>query len=126
MIVRAPKGLAPGCSGLRAEHLKAIISDRNVGRAAQVLASLAKFANACLAGYLPPEIQPYLCGGRLVPLRKKDEGIRPLVIGELLRAIAAKLSLAEIENCLQALQPLQIGVGSKGPVIPSAILAVKS
>ena len=91
-----------------------------------MLASLAKFVNACLAGYLPPEIQPYLCGGRLVPLRKKDEGIRPLVIGELLRAIAAKLSLAEIENCLQALQPLQIGVGSKGPVIPSAILAVKS
>ena len=61
-----------------------------------------------------------------MPLRKKH-GIRPLVVGELLRAITAKLplSLVEVENCLQALQPLQMGAGSKGPII-SAMLTVKA
>ena len=40
--------------------------------------------------------------------------------------MVAKLCLAEISGPLQALQPLQIGVGGKGPVIQAAILAVKS
>ena len=34
-ILNTPKGLAAGCSGLRAEHVKVVLQDRNVGRAAQ-------------------------------------------------------------------------------------------
>ena len=85
--MQTPKGLAPGCSGLRAEHLKAVLCDRNLELAAQALTLLTGFVNQSLNGYLPPDLQPCLCGGRLIPLIKKDSGVRPLVVGELLRAL---------------------------------------
>ena len=70
------------------------------------------------------ELQCYICGGRLIPLNKKDHGIRPLVVGELFRAIVAKMILKEAETGLSAMQPTQVGVGGKGPVIQAAILTV--
>ena len=73
LIMKCPKGLAPGCSGLRAEHLKAVLCDRNLGRAGECLSGLTKFANLCVGGYLPPELQPYLCGGRLIPLNNNNK-----------------------------------------------------
>ena len=125
IILHAPKGLAPGHSGLRAEHLKALLADRNLGRAAAILSTLTQFANSIM-GYFPSELQPFLCGGRLIPLRKKDGGIRPLVVIELLRSLVSKLCLQEVSSSLRTLQPLQIGVGGSGPVIQAAILTVKS
>ena len=126
LVLSSPKGLAAGCSGLRAEHVKAVLQDRNAGRAAQALEALTKFANLCVAGYLPGELQAYFCSGRLIPLNKKDGGIRPIVVGEFLRGMVSKLALKEVDHTLQALQPAQIGVGGKGPVIQAAILCVKS
>ena len=96
LIMETPKGLAPGASGLRAEHIKAILGDRNLGVAAQALNLLTKFTNLSASGYFPSPIQAHLCGGRLVPLNKKDSGIRPLVVGETLRAVVAKAALKEV------------------------------
>ena len=42
VILQTPNGLAAGCSGLRAEHLKALLTDRNIGRAAKALDLLTK------------------------------------------------------------------------------------
>ena len=116
----------PCSSGLRAEHVKAVLSDRNAGNAAEALELITRFANGCTAGCLPHHIQEFLCGGRLIPLNKKDQGIRPIVVGEFLRNLVSKLALKEVESQLLALQPTQIGVGGKGPVIQAAILCVKS
>ena len=55
-----------------------------------VLVALTSITNLALGGYLPQELQTHLCGGKQVPLLKKDCGIRPLVVGECLRAIIAK------------------------------------
>ena len=77
LVLSSPKGLAAGCSGLRAEHVKAVLQDRNPGQAAQALDALTKFSNLCGSGYLPPELQEYFCGGRLIPLNKKDSSIPP-------------------------------------------------
>ena len=76
-VLKNPKGLAAGCSGLRAEHIKAVLQDRNLGRAAQALDKLTKLVNLCVAGYLPVELQEYFCNGRLIPLNKKDGGHSP-------------------------------------------------
>ena len=105
-----------------------LLTVRNAGLVGQVLTDLTTFANKCLGGYLPAELQPFLCAGRLIPLVKKDNGTRPSVVGEMLRAMfsSSMLSLAEISGPLQALQPLQIGAGGKGPLIQAAILAGKS
>ena len=83
-------------------------------------------ANLCVSGYLPNDLQEYFCSVRLVPLNKKDDGIRPIVVGEFLWGMVSKLALKEVEHLLQSLQPAQIGVGGKGPVIQAAILCVKS
>ena len=83
-------------------------------------------ANFCIAGYLPQCLQAFLCSGRLIPLNKKDRGVRPIVVGEYLRALVSKLALKEVEHSLQALQPAQISVGGKGHIIQAAILCVKS
>ena len=126
VMVATPAGRSPGCSGLRAEHLRDILSDRNRGTAAGALDILTKFVNISLGGYLPPELQAYLCGGRLIPLIKKDGGVRPLVVGETLRALVSKVALKFLGNSVDALQPLQVGVGGKGPVIQAAVVTAKS
>ena len=66
------------------------------------------------------------CGGRLIPLIKKDGGVRPLVVGEFLRALVSKCALAEVTPQLAQLQPHQIGVGRAGPVIPASVQTIKS
>ena len=92
IIMGTPKGLAAGCSGLRAEHLKAVLQNRNMGRAAIALELLTKFSNLCIAGCLPSELQEFFCGGRLVPLNKKDNGTRPIVVREFLRGACFQIS----------------------------------
>ena len=67
-VIKSPKGLAAGCSGLRAEHMKTVLQDRNIGRAGQALDALTKLVNLCVGGHLPPKL---LCGGRLIPLNKR-------------------------------------------------------
>ena len=110
---------------MRAEHVKAVLQERNVGQSARALETLTRFANVCAAGYLPAELQEFFCGSRLIPLNKKDSGIRPIVVGEFLRSMVSKLALKEVDHTPQALQPAQNGVGGKGPVIQAAILCVK-
>ena len=92
LILTAPSGLACGFSGLRFEHLR-FFTGRKVTCELSVQDALTRVVNCALAGDLAPRLRPFLCGGRLVPLKKKDGGIRPLVVGESLRAIIAKLGV---------------------------------
>ena len=55
----------------------------------------------------------------------KDNGIRPIVVGELLRSLIAKVALAELGDGLADLQPLQVGVGGQGPWAQAAVLTVR-
>jgi hypothetical protein len=125
LILRTPCGLSPGPSGLRVEHLRTW-QGRTPRVAEGVLAALTVITNQALCGYLPQELQSYLCGGKLVPLRKKDGGIRPLVVGECLRAIIAKAAGEQVADEATALQPLQIGVGGRGPCMQASVVAVRS
>ena len=47
----------------------------------------------------------------MVLLDKKDAGIRPLVVGELIRGLASKAAMKAANEDLQELHPIQIGVG---------------
>ena len=97
LILQTLKWLAPVCFGLRAEHLKSLLFSRNIGLSSHSLSMLTAFVNQSLNGYLQQHLQPHLCGGRLIPLIKKDAAVRPLVVGELLRALVSKLRF-EISN----------------------------
>jgi hypothetical protein len=51
----------------------------------------------------------------LVPLIKKDGGIRPIVVGEVIRRLISKLCVAAVfHDARDYLQPLQLGVGERG------------
>jgi len=92
---------------------------------AELLEALTLLTNLAVSGRLPLPLQPFLCGGRLVPVLKKDNGIRPIVVGELLRSLIAKVALAELGDGLADLQPLQVGVGGQGPWAQAAVLTVR-
>ena len=55
-----------------------------------------------------------------------DGGIRPLVVGELLRAVVAKIAAKQGAEAGYSLLPLQIGVGGNGPWLPAGVLIVRS
>jgi len=58
-----------------------------------------------------------LCASRLVPLAKKDGGVRPIAVGEMFYRLAAKTTL-KLNFRPDHLLPCQLGVGSKGGVEP--------
>ena len=125
IILRMPRGLAPGPSGLRAEHFTAWKGRKPFVESA-VLAPLTALVNLALAGALPTKLQPFWCGGRLVPLLKKDNGLRPLVVGELIRALCSKVAMAAATEDLRELHPLQIGVGGDGPWMQAAAITARA
>ena len=106
-----PVGSAPGPSGLRPSHLKDCI--RKAGSTIVLRQGLAQFVKVAATGKLHPNIQPTLCSSTLIPLRKKDGGIRPIAIGDTIRRIVGKvlLRLPDVKTELECLQPRQCGVG---------------
>ena len=68
-----------------------------------------------LAGQVPPEVAPYLCGARLYAGKKKDGGIRPIAVGNLTRRLTSKCAaVAMADRAAAMLSPLQVGFGVRG------------
>ena len=116
-----PAGSAPGLSDLRASHIKEAISCPSPMQASAVLQALTKFINVLSSGNVPPVIIPYLCGASLVAIPKKNGGVRPIAIGEVLRCLASKCILRLVMSEARCyLDPRQVGVGV--PVGAEAII----
>ena len=81
-VLSFAQGTAPGPSGLRAAHLKEAITCRD-GLAQQTLNALTNFCNVVAAGKLDLACQSSFCGARLFALKKKDDGVRPVAVGEI-------------------------------------------
>ena len=71
--------------------------------------------NLLARGEAPTSIAPYLCGDSLLALKKKDSGIRPIAVGEILRRLFAKcLCRLSSQKAASLLVPLQVEVGVPG------------
>ena len=113
MIFNFPPGSAGGLDGLTPQHLKDLI--RIDGEDGALLEVLTDFINLVLRGSVPPEIRPIFFGGRILALSKKDGGIRPIAVGNVLRRIAAKAACQFATQSLAAhFGHLQVGVGVRG------------
>ena len=69
--------------------------------------------HATINGRLPAALKDHLCSSSLIPLAKKDGGIRPIAVGDTLRRLVGKVLLRS-EDALEqsaSLQPRQCGVG---------------
>jgi len=80
-----PAGSAGGVDGLRPQHLKDMTSAHTGEAGQRIICRLTEFVNLCLAGKIPPFIQPVFCGASLCALNKKDGGLRPIAVGTTLR-----------------------------------------
>ena len=77
--------------------------------------ALTKFSNMLLAGKTPKEVAPYFCGAKLHGALKKDGGLRPIAVGNVLRRLASKCSATAVaKKAAEILSPLQVGVGVRG------------
>jgi hypothetical protein len=108
------RGSAPGPSGLRPEHLKCALKAAP-NRGDRALEGLTKLLNIMVAGAVPESVAPFLCGARLHAALKKDGGIRPIAVGNLLRRLVAKLAARALaDRAATLLSPNQLGVGVRG------------
>ena len=85
------------------------------GRKEKTIESITDLVNNRLAGKIPKEVASYFCGANLFGAKKKDGGIRPIAVGEILRRLVSKAAMRALsKKDEQLLSPLQLGVGVRG------------
>jgi hypothetical protein len=108
-----PAGSAGGPDGIRPQHVLDLVGCREAG--GTLLTSLTAFVNMLLEGRCHQTVAPFLFGGNLIAIEKKNGGIRPIAVGYTWRRIAAKCANSHATSALvDYLSPLQLGVGVPG------------
>lgn len=65
--------------------------------------------------FIPDPIKPYFFGARLIPLAKKEGGVRPIAIGTIFHKLISSSIMAHIKHELPGtFAPVQFGVGFAG------------
>ena len=112
-VLSFPAGSPGGTDGLRPQHLRDLLPCRESG--SDFLSALTAFVNMVLAGHCAPEAACFFFGGRLLALKKKIGGIRPIAVGFTLRLLASKCASTCGASWLSSyLSPRQLGVGVPG------------
>ena len=107
-----PRGSAGGPYGIRPQHLLDLTGASAELGGRMLLRALTNFANLVLQGEVPQSIKPIFFGANLIPLRKKDGGIRPIAVGQTLRHLVAKCISSRVTHSIGSeLAPLQLGCG---------------
>ena len=105
----APRGSAPGPSGLRFEHLKACMEVRDLSDC------LLAVAQRVVTGGPGPSIGRALAAARLIALPKGDHDVRAIAVGEVFRRLVARsICLQEKATMADILSPMQYGVAVPG------------
>ena len=123
-----PKGTAPGWSAMRVAHLLeavAIPLGDNAGRISGPLTSLCNFL---VQGKAPIEAAAWVAGAPLFPLKKKDGGVRPIAVGEVIRRLVSRAvcGMASFKARAEAIftEVGQVGVGLRSGA-EAAVQAVR-
>ena len=116
-----PRGLSPGFSKLRAQHLLDATMGTIAPSSQTCLENLTKLVNSRLSGKLDKRISPWLVGAPLTALQKKSGGFRPIAVGEVLRRLTSHVCCSAVKPHLSKvfLPYDQVGVGTKGGLEPA-------
>lgn len=90
-------GSAAGLDGIRPGHLKELTSMSAGANGLRLLESLTRLCNFLLSGKLNQDVCPFLYGGSLCALKKKDGGVRPIAVGSTIRRLVAKLGCRAVK-----------------------------
>lgn len=89
-IKKAKRGLRPGGTGLGVDHLKTLANNSSVGPS-DLCRRLAKLATIVASGKVCAEVGEWFAAAPLIPLKKPDNSVRPIAIGETLRRLVGRL-----------------------------------
>lgn len=112
-LQRSSRMVAPGIDGMRYNHLRYIVSlsEEEDPVAYGVLKGLAWLINVYLEGLLPAEVNALFSEAEIFPLLKKTGGIRPIMMINSLRKIAATYGTKQFEAINeQVFGTLQLGI----------------
>lgn len=105
---------ASGLDGLCPQHLKGLTSLSTGNNGPRLLNSLTNLCNFLLKGMLNPMVCPFLYGGALCALTKKDGSVRPIAVGNTLGRLVAKLCCHAVKEDMSSyLQPRQLRFGTR-------------
>ena len=76
-----PVATAPGPTGLRVDHLRECVEAPSSAAVQGLLAALTCFATKAANGELPADFAAFVLCARLLPFKKKDDGVRPIAVG---------------------------------------------
>jgi hypothetical protein len=108
-------GSSGGKDGLLPQHLQDLLSVRVSNLADAFQAAITGLVNIALAGKLPAPIAPYITSAPVIPLYKKNGGIRPIAIGETFRRLVSKIAMASIKHkAEQFFSPTQLAFSRNG------------
>ena len=100
-----------GPSGLRPSHLQDAL---RYSSGDLTLRLLAEVTSMMLKGELPDDIRPWFCGASLMALRKPNNSLRPVAVGETLRRLCSKVCVDLMGSSVRSiLEPVQVGVQTK-------------
>jgi hypothetical protein len=106
-------GSAPSIDGWTGSLLHTLIKSGNE----QTLSGLSLLFTLIMNGNIKGTLRELLLTGILIPLPKKDGGVRPLAIGNIFVRIAGKIILRklELDGAFEQLFPqIQFGIGKSG------------
>jgi hypothetical protein len=107
------KGSAAGASGFSSDHYRQLLfrSEKSGDVNTNLANASLKLVNLILQGRLPNEIAPFFASASLIALRKPDDGVRPIAIGEFFRRVVAKATMLYLKpQCPLIFENIQLGV----------------
>ena len=107
-----PRGSAGSPDGICPQHLLDLTSASAELGDGVLLRALTNFANLVVRGEVLQSIKPIFFGANLIPLRKKDGGIRAIAVGQTLQCLVTKCISSRVTHSIGSeLATLQLGCG---------------
>lgn len=109
-----PKAVAAGSTAFSATHFLELLrvpSKQKFG----LLSALTRIVNILAVAAAPKCISQWISAAPVTPLRKRDNGVRPIAVGETLRRLVGKLWMARVKvNARNFLGDSRVCVARKG------------
>ena len=96
-----PNGSSGGITRLRPQHLKDALRTDAGDQHDPLLKCLTAQSNCLLSDNLPDFVKPIIFGANITALYKKDDGIRPIAVGDVFRRITSKCAMRRVESPYQ-------------------------
>ena len=106
---------APGPSSFRANYFKDLFSAPNPNNRTRYFSSLTSLVNSMNRAKVPAIIQPFLFAATLHAAKKKNNGIRPIAVGDVFARLTSKCLAAILaEDAISVFGPHQLGIKIRG------------